>query len=87
MHRIDIARAVGIEAELIAEHDGRIIAGMVAEWSGRHGQPYTLLLTGRAGGAFHTGDGEPQTVDATEFVRILSGRSDGPGVLRHKLEL
>lgn len=87
MHRIDIARAAGVQAELTAEHDGRIIADIVAEWSRRHGQPYTLILTGPAGGTFHTGEGEPQTVDAIEFVRILSGRSDGPGILRHKLPL
>jgi uncharacterized protein (TIGR03083 family) len=87
MHRIDIARAAGIQPELTAEHDGRIIADIVAEWSRRHGQPYTLILTGPAGGTFHTGEGEPQTVDAVEFVRILSGRSDGPGILRHKLPL
>jgi uncharacterized protein (TIGR03083 family) len=87
MHRIDIARAAGIQAELTAEHDGRIIAGIVAEWSRRHGQAYTLILTGPAGGAFHNRGGEPQTVDAVEFARILSGRSAGPGILRHKLPL
>jgi uncharacterized protein (TIGR03083 family) len=39
MHRIDIARAAGIEPELTAEHDGRIVADILAEWSRRHGQP------------------------------------------------
>jgi hypothetical protein len=89
MHRIDIARAAGIPPELTPEHDGRIVADIVAEWSRRHGQPYTLDLTGPAGGDFHagTGGGEPQSVDAVEFVRILSGRAEGPGVLRHKLPL
>jgi uncharacterized protein (TIGR03083 family) len=93
MHRIDIARAAGTPADLTAEHDGRIVADIVAEWSRRHGKPYTLTLTGPAGGAFHTAGApgiagrEPQTVDAVEFVRILSGRADGPGILRHKLPL
>jgi uncharacterized protein (TIGR03083 family) len=87
MHRIDIARGAGIPAQLTAEHDGRIIAGIVAEWSRRHRQAYTLILTGPAGGTFHTGHAEPQTLDAVEFVRILSGRSSGPGILRHKLPL
>ena len=32
-------------------------------------------------------DGEPQTVDAVEFARVLSGRADGAGILRHKLPL
>jgi uncharacterized protein (TIGR03083 family) len=88
MHRLDIARAAGVPAEMTPEHDGRIVADIVAEWSRRHGQPYTLTLTGPAGGEFRAGTGgDPQTVDAVEFVRILSGRADGPGILRHKLPL
>jgi uncharacterized protein (TIGR03083 family) len=88
MHRIDIARATGIPLELTHEHDGRIVADIVAEWSRRHGQPYTLTLTGPAGGEFRSGGGgDPETVDAVEFARILSGRAEGPGILRHKLPL
>jgi uncharacterized protein (TIGR03083 family) len=88
MHRIDLARAAGLAPELTPEHDGRIVADVLAEWSRRHGEPYTLTLTGPAGGEFRAGDGgEPQTVDAVEFVRILSGRADGAGILRHKLPL
>jgi uncharacterized protein (TIGR03083 family) len=87
-HRIDIARAAGIEPELSREHDGRIIADILAEWSRRHGQPYSLVLTGPAGGQFTSGAAnDAQTVDAVEFVRILSGRAEGPGVLQHKLPL
>jgi len=87
-HRIDIARAAGVPPELTPEHDGRILADIVAEWSRRHGQPYSLSLTGPAGGDFSAGvGGEPQRVDAVEFVRILSGRAEGPGILRHKLPL
>jgi uncharacterized protein (TIGR03083 family) len=88
MHRIDIARAAGLEPDLTAEHDGRIVADVHAEWSRRHGRPYALRLTGPAGAEFVAGHGgEPQAVDAVEFARILSGRADGPGVLRHKLPL
>jgi uncharacterized protein (TIGR03083 family) len=88
MHRMDIARAAGVEPELTAEHDARILADIVAEWSRRHGRPYTLTLTGPAGGEYLAGDGgEAQTVDAVEFARIVSGRAEGPGVLRHKLPL
>jgi hypothetical protein len=88
MHRVDIARAAGIAPDVSAEHDGRIVADVVAEWSRRHGQPYALTLTGPAGGEFRSGTaGEPQTVDAVEFTRILSGRAEGDGVLRHKLPL
>ncbi|HUF99386.1 MAG TPA: maleylpyruvate isomerase family mycothiol-dependent enzyme, partial [Ilumatobacter sp.] len=52
MHRIDTARATGTELVLTAEHDGRIITDVVAEWARRHGQPFTLELTGIAGGVF-----------------------------------
>ena len=88
MHRIDIARAAGITPELTPEHDGRIVADVLAEWSRRHGEPFTLTLTGPAGGSFRAGEaGDTQTVDAVEFARILSGRAQGPGILRHKLPL
>jgi uncharacterized protein (TIGR03083 family) len=88
MHRIDIARAAGIAPELTQDHDGRIVSDILAEWSARHGKPCTLILTGPAGGKFCAGDGgEPQTLDAVEFTRIVSGRAEGPGVLQHKLPL
>jgi hypothetical protein len=88
MHRIDIARAAGVAPELTAAHDGRIVADILAEWSARHGEPFRLTLTGPAGGEFRGGEGgEQQTVDAVEFARILSGRAEGPGILRHKLPL
>ncbi len=50
MHRVDIARATGRDLVLTPEHDGRIVADVVAEWARRHGQPFTLTLTGPAGG-------------------------------------
>jgi uncharacterized protein (TIGR03083 family) len=88
MHRVDIARAAGVEPEVTAEHDGRIVADILAEWSFRHGQAYQLTLTGPAGGQFRAGSGgAAQTVDGVEFVRILAGRAEGPGVLQHKLPL
>lgn len=88
MHRMDVARAACIAPKLTAEHDGRIIADIVAEWSSRHGQPYTLTLTGPAGGDFTVGTtGEPQIIDAVDFARVLSGRAEAPGILRHKLPL
>jgi uncharacterized protein (TIGR03083 family) len=82
MHRIDIARATGRDLVLTTDHDGRIVADVVAEWARRHGQPFTLTLTGPAGGAFVAGDGpaEPLTVDAVEFCRTLSGRAHGDGL-------
>ena len=83
MHRIDIARATGRDLVLTPDHDGRIVAGVVAEWARRHGQPFALELTGPAGGRFAAGgaDGEMLNLDAVEFCRILSGRAQGRGLL------
>ena len=76
MHRIDIARATGRDLELTAAHDGRIVADVVAELARRYDKPFTLTLTGSAGGEFISGDGsgEHVTIDAIEMCRTLSGR-------------
>ena len=76
MHRVDIARATGRDLELTAEHDGRIVADVVAELARRYNKPFTLVLTGPAGGEFVSGDGsgEHVTIDAIEMCRTLSGR-------------
>lgn len=82
LHRVDTCRATGRPLELSAEHDGRIVADVVEEWARRHGQPYTLELTGAAGGSFAAGDGrERLTLDAVEFCRTLGGRVAGEGLL------
>jgi uncharacterized protein (TIGR03083 family) len=81
MHRVDIARATGVGLEPTPEHEGRIVADVVQEWAGRHGQPYALELTGPAGGSWRVGDGEPIEMDALEFCRVLSGRAPGTGVM------
>jgi uncharacterized protein (TIGR03083 family) len=82
MHRVDISRATGKVVELTGEHDGRIVADVVAEWARRHGEPFTLTLLGPAGGTFTRGmRGEEITVDAIEFCRTLSGRAAGTGLL------
>ncbi|HNI36389.1 MAG TPA: maleylpyruvate isomerase family mycothiol-dependent enzyme [Microthrixaceae bacterium] len=86
MHRVDIARATGMEMELTTEHDGRIIADVVAEWARRHGSPFTLTLTGPAGGTYTSGtDGEQITIDAVDFCRTLSGRATGSGLLAQEV--
>lgn len=84
LHRVDLARAVGAEPLLTADHDGRIVADVVAEWARRHGQPFVLHLTGPAGGTY-TSDvatpGAPELeLDPVELTRVLSGRApvDGP---------
>jgi uncharacterized protein (TIGR03083 family) len=86
MHRVDIARATGREIELTPEHDRRIIADVIAEWARRHGTPFTLTLTGPAGGEYVAGEnGEHITIDAVEFCRTLSGRATGPGLLNQEV--
>ena len=82
MHRVDITRATGTPMELTPDHDGRIVADVVAEWARRHGQPFTLRLTGPAGGAWASGTGgEDIEMDAVELCRILADRADGQGLL------
>jgi uncharacterized protein (TIGR03083 family) len=81
MHRVDTARATGRDLVLTAEHDGAIVADVVAEWAGRHGTPHTLTLTGPAGGRWSRGDGLELELDAVEFCRVLSGRGHGEGLL------
>jgi uncharacterized protein (TIGR03083 family) len=85
MHRVDICQATGREMVLTPDHDGRIIADVVAEWAQRHGQPFTLHLTGPAGGTFTAGGGETIELDAVEFCRILSGRATGEGLLTQEV--
>jgi uncharacterized protein (TIGR03083 family) len=82
IHRVDICRAIGRELELSTDHDGRIVADVVAEWARRHGQPFTLTLTGPAGGSFTADSGGAELeLDAVEFCRILSGRAPGADLL------
>ena len=88
MHRVDLATATGHTMELTAEHDGRLIADLVAEWATTHRRPFALELEGPAGGSFTAGaDGEDVRIDAVEFCRVLSGRAPGVGVLANPLPL
>jgi len=87
-HRIDIHAAIDRPMPLTAEHDGRLVADIVGEWADIHGEPFELVLEGPAGGKFSQGvDGERVEIDALEFIRILSGRRPGAGVLTHPLPL
>lgn len=82
MHRVDVCRAVGRPLLLTAAHDGRVVADVVREWSDRHAKPFTLRLTGTAGGTFvRAGEGPALELDAVDFCRTLSGRSPGIGLL------
>ena len=87
MHRVDIARAADMDLVLTAGHDGRIVADVVADWAGTHPDPFLLTLTGPAGGTYRRGEAPAVTVDAVDFVRIVSGRDRGEGVLTRPLPL
>lgn len=85
MHRIDVCRATGRTPVLTGEHDGRVVADVVAEWSRRHGRPFTLDLTGPAGGSYVGAGGDDAgkaiTMDAVDFCRVLAGRAPATGLL------
>jgi len=67
---------------LTSEHDGRVVADVVADWARRHGQSFVLRLEGPAGGSFSAGqDGPEVRLDALEFCRVLSGRGAADGLL------
>lgn len=88
VHRIDIHEAIGRPMELTPEHDGRLIADIVVEWAGIHGEGFELVLDGPVGGKFVQGvDGERVELDALDFIRTLSGRLPGSGVLSRPLPL
>ena len=87
-HRIDLCAATGRDLAPTPDHDGRLVADLVGEWAGIHGQPFELVLEGPAGGKFSQGTGgERVEIDAIEFVQTLSGRRPGTGVLSHPLPL
>lgn len=82
IHRVDISRAIGRDVVLTPGHDGRLIAGVVAEWARRHGEPFSLALSGPAGGRWHAGQGgEHVEIDALDFCWTLAGRLSGTGLL------
>jgi uncharacterized protein (TIGR03083 family) len=88
MHRVDLTHAAGTTFDATADHDGRMVADLVAEWATTHGEPFCLTLTGPAGGAYSSGQhGEQVEIDAVEFCRTLAGRRSGEGILKHPLPL
>lgn len=82
MHRMDIAEATGRAPTLTAEHDGVLVADVVAEWAERHGEACDLTLTGPAGGTWRFRTGGPALeYDAIDFCRMVSGRAGAEGLL------
>jgi uncharacterized protein (TIGR03083 family) len=88
MHRIDTCRAVGLAPVLTLEHDGRLIEDMVAEWTKLYDLSIRLHLEGPAGGTYIRGTGDEElTMDAVEWIWILSGRGSGSGLLKKEFPL
>lgn len=88
MHRIDICRATGRQPALTPAHDGRLIADMVADWASTHHHPFSLHLTGPAGGTYAAGsDDPPLAIDATDWAWTVSGRARATGLLANPLPL
>ncbi|MFA7266522.1 MAG: maleylpyruvate isomerase family mycothiol-dependent enzyme [Candidatus Nanopelagicales bacterium] len=88
MHRVDIAFAIDEEPSFDAVHDARIMADIVAEWGATHGEAFDLTITGPAGGRFTSGiGGTVLELEPVEFLRTLTGRTQGTGILRHPLPL
>ena len=79
LHRVDVARATGRDLVVDADTEGRLVADVIGEWAGRHGEPFRLSLTGPAGGRYAAGDGGPEMeMDAIELCWVLSGRAPAP---------
>jgi uncharacterized protein (TIGR03083 family) len=82
MHRVDICRATGRPIEQTREHDGRIVALIVRDVAARlrkqlDGRAVALELSGRAGGVWKLGVGDPAatlSMDALDFSIFASGR-------------
>jgi uncharacterized protein (TIGR03083 family) len=81
LHRVDVCRATGREP-LVDDTEGRIVADVVREWVGRHGEAVTVRLRGGAGGTYEAGSRGPVLeLDAVEFARLVSGRGAPVGLL------
>lgn len=94
MHRIDICRATGRAFMQTANHDGRIAALIVRDFSTRFlpdlgGKSIVLDLTGEAGGTWLVGESHVPTgalrMDALDFSVLASGRITASDVIAQSL--
>lgn len=81
MHRIDISRAAETPWQATEDHEKVVVDDIVREWADRHGEPYTLQLSGPVSGRWERDDGPLIDVDVVEFCRALSGRGRTTGLL------
>ena len=90
MHRVDLSRAIDRNVLATTDHDGRIVADIIAEWATTHTDPFCLKLTGPAGGTYVRDEFDDVVaieMDAIECCRIFSGRGEPVDVLHHPLLL
>lgn len=73
------SHAAGTPFDADAANDGRIVADLVAEWAGTHGEPFTLALSGPAGGLFAAGTGGAQVELVRDRVLPHPGRAGARG--------
>lgn len=82
LHRIDIARPLGLPLPRNPELDRRVIEDAVADWAGNHGQPFRLTLHGAISGIYTQGSGGPAyDMDAYEWARAVTRRITCDGLL------
>lgn len=83
LHRIDIARPLGVEVPRNPALDRRVIEDAVADWAGNHGKPFRLTLHGAISGTYTQGSGGPEyDMDAYEWCRSVTRRTTCEGLLR-----
>lgn len=82
LHRIDIARPLGIDMPRNPELDRCVIEDAVADWAGNHGKPFRLRLHGAVTGTYTQGQGGPEyDMDAYEWARAVTRRITCEGLL------
>jgi len=74
IHRVDVAFAVNCPPEISADHDGRIVADVVAEWARRHWKPFRLELTGAAGNLYKVESTREDASSRPSFPSESGGR-------------
>ena len=71
---------------MTVHHAGPVMRPDRPEWARRHGQPFTLTLTGTAGGQWRSGEaGEHLQLDALDFCWIVAARQPGTGLMATKV--
>lgn len=82
LHRLDIARPLGLPMPHAPALDRTIIEDAVADWAETHGQPFRLELHGAVQGVYVQGAGGPTySMDAYEWCRAVTRRTTCDGLL------